>query len=152
MRFSPLTEKQAIEAKFKLLEKGLGNFEITKAEEKYNDRQQCDMLYIVLKCRDYHGKQGLIHEYLLSNQKFGWRIRELCECVGLMDEYEKGELTPQQLVGKTGPCDIGISKDKDGKYPDKNNIREFKKSEAVSAPKPVDARAEIDDLDDDIPF
>lgn len=68
------------------------------------------------------------------------------------ERYEAGQVDPEDLLGRTGKCVLGIEKgglkDDGTKYPDKNNIREFLKLDSeVKKAKPVD-----DELNDSIPF
>ena len=57
-----------------------------------------------------------------------------CEATGLSDRYQAGQVDTFDIEGKSGECVLGIKKGKDapdgGKYPDKNNIKEYIKPAA----------------------
>lgn len=143
MKFTPRTEEEV--KKFTLLEKGLGNFEVISATEEFSEKRQCDMLHLILKVWDVHGKQGLIHDYILNNEDFEWKLRHFCYSANLDTYYEKGDVKPEYCVGAAGKLDIGISKDKSGKYPDKNSVKDY-----IFEKPPESDKEEF--KDDDIPF
>lgn len=69
------------------------------------------------------------------------------------DRYEAGQVDPEDLLGRTGKCVLGIEKgglkDDGTRYADKNNIREFLKP---AAPIKKSIKASDPELNDSIPF
>lgn len=69
------------------------------------------------------------------------------------DRYEAGQVDPEDLLGRTGKCVLGIEKgglkDDGTRYADKNNIREFLKP---IAPIQKSIKASDSELNDEVPF
>lgn len=69
------------------------------------------------------------------------------------ERYEAGQVDPEDLLGRTGKCVLGIEKgslkDDGTRYADKNNIREFLKP---IAPIQKSIKASDPELNDDLPF
>lgn len=129
MRFTPKSEKEIAEAG--LWEKGNYPFEIVEAAEEVSKTGK-DM--IKMKVKLYNGdKTQIIFDYLLPDT-MEYKLRHLCEVACLLPEYETGNLEAYNLVGKTGNAKVGISVDKTGQYPNKNNINDY----LVDAPKSID--------------
>jgi hypothetical protein len=120
--FEPKNEEELIE----LLAIGNGTFEVLQASEevsKNNNR----MIKLILKVWDENGQQGQIFDYLILNEnKFSLRkIRHFCYSVGLENIYAKGKLDISDCENKSGNLMIGIQKDKNGQYPDKNFVNDY---------------------------
>lgn len=105
------------------------------------------------------GKMRLITAYILAEGKAAFQLRSAAEAFGVLDEYRAGTLTEDDLKGKSGYVKLGIQIDKDGVYPDKNVIADYKKTmpgtvkaEDIKKPKPQTKKQTEDDLSDNIPF
>jgi len=130
-----------------LLTVGIGSFEVSKAIAK-PDKNGKPMIKLILKVWDESGQEGIIFDYLMLNEhKFSLRkIRHFCYAIGIGNLYEDGKLNASDCEGKFGKLQIGIQKDKEGNYPDKNNVRDYiylQKSPNNDIPS---------DLNDDIPW
>jgi hypothetical protein len=149
MRFAPKTEKEIAEAN--LWPTGNYDFEIMEAEDTLS---KAGNEMMEMKVRLYSEDCGtqIVTDYLVDTPKAAFKIRHCANAVGLLAEYEKGELLAADLVRRTGKCKVVIRKDNSGQYPDKNQIADYLKSDtgrAVELPPKEKANAEIDD---EIPF
>jgi hypothetical protein len=121
MKFKPKTEKELAEAN--LWEKGDYAFEILEAEDA-QDKNGNDMLKLKVKVFKDSGASQNIFDYV-SGTWMEYKLRHLAEACGMLADYENGELNSYEFVGKTGFCKVGISKDKNGEYPDRNGINDY---------------------------
>lgn len=119
MRFTPKSEKEIKEAN--LWEKGEYDFEILEAEETTSNSGN-DMFKLKVKLFN-NEKSQQVFDYITSTMDY--KIRHLADATGLIEDYEQGELEAYKLVGKTGTAKVGISKDKTGQYPDRNQINDY---------------------------
>ncbi len=128
-----------------LLAIGIGDYEVIKSTAKISHIGNA-MIELVLKVWDSQGNQGNIFDYLILNgHNLSLRkIRHFCYSAGLESTYEEGKLNASQCLGKVGKLQIGIQKDKEEKYPDKNSVQDYiyiAKNDKNDAP-----------LNDDVPF
>jgi hypothetical protein len=111
------------------------------------------------------GKTNLIDVYFTSNPNFEFMLRHFMCSIGLEKIYEKGSVLPSQLIGKTGIARVGVKVDREGKYPDKNNVLDFfisgkedfdiggKKNDDLGFfDREADNSNPKNDINDDIPF
>lgn len=145
LQFEPKKEEELAT----LLELGVGSYEVLTATAK-NSKNNNPMIEMVLRVWDSIGNQGQIFDYLiLNNNNFSLKkIRHFCYSAGLEQAYEQGGLNAHQCIGKCGKLQIGIQKDKEKKYPDKNCVNDY-----IFVEKNEVSKDSIDEsLDDDIPF
>lgn len=145
MRFQPKTENEVAGAG--LFPKGTYDFEVAEAADKVSSKGN-DMTELVVRVFDKDGKNKKVFDWLVDTEGGAYKIRHFAEASGMLAEYEKGELMAEDMIGKTGRCEIIIQKDKTGAYPDKNAITDYLKGEPGAAPVSFDRK----DLDDEIPF
>jgi hypothetical protein len=161
MRFTPKTEKEIQEEG--LLPAGPYSFEIFKAEERQSKAGN-DMIYLKVGVFDDDGRIHYVDDYLMES--ISYKLRHAAEVCGLLDDYEQGQLNAGDFVNKTGQCKVGIEKDKNNQYPDKNRIVDYLRPVDAVPAKPIsahnkskadgyqaarEAQAPIE-LDDEIPF
>ncbi|CAK9249805.1 unnamed protein product [Sphagnum jensenii] len=95
----------------------------------------------------------------MAEGKAAFQLRSCAEAFGVLEQYKSGTLSEDDLKGRTGFVKLGVQVDKEGVYPDKNVIADFRKSMPgkVKAKdivvKKVNTKAETEqDLSDSIPF
>ncbi len=138
-----------LEKQQNLLTPGEADFEVLKATEKQS-KSGNDMIELNIKVFDKDGKQTNVFDYLLSSEKFAWKIHQFCDAINKPEWYaENAELTAEKLVGQAGKCKIVI--EKNDEYGDRVKIKNY------LVPKnpvgDVKSSAEFKDCDlDDIPF
>lgn len=145
MKVTPISEADANAAG--LWKRGLVDFEVTDAKEKLSKAGN-DMIELLVKVYNAEGKSRTLFDYLVSSEATAYKVRHFAAATGMLPQYEKGELRALDCVGKTGRCQMGIDKGKNG-YPDRNNISDY----AVKVGgEPLIASMSTEELDDDIPF
>lgn len=152
MRFQPKTEAEVNAAN--LLPGGEYLFEVSEAEEQ-KSKAGNDMVKLKLYVFDDEERRHVIFDYLVGTESAAYKLRHFAESIGLIAQYEHGEIRAEQMITRTGKCQVGIQKDKGGQYPDKNVIRDY----VIAAPAASVAKANgtrqaahAPDLDDNIPF
>jgi len=122
MLFTPKTEKEVSP----LFERGDYKFKVIDALEK-DDRNGNPMLQV--KMQVFHnvipGKTNIVDLWLTNNPNFEFLIRHFSYSIGLAESYEKGSLSPEQCIDRIGIVRLGISVDKNHKYPDRNKAVDF---------------------------
>ena len=119
MKFQPVTEQELSAAN--LLPEGEYDFEIIEAVEKLSKAGN-DMVH--LKLRVFVGDSTrIVDDYLTPLISF--KIRHLADALGMLDQYAKGELKPEDLEGKSGKLKLIIQKSKDPKYSDRNAVKDY---------------------------
>lgn len=152
MRFTAKTDKEIAEEK--LIPEGEYSFEISGAVDKQSKAGN-DMIELTVRVYKPDGNFFLLSDYLMEAMLY--KVSHCAQACGLHDRYMSGELAADEFIGKTGTLKIGIQKDKNGQYPDKNVVKDYvvpKDGDApVTIPKgKIDKLLSKDNLDDEIPF
>ena len=156
MKFQPKTEKEIAESG--LLPPGTYDFEISSAEEAVSSAGN-DMIKLTLHVYEDSGARRTLFDYLLG--ALPHKLRHAAEVCGLLNDYENGTLDAGDFEQKTGRIKVGIQKDKNGQYPDRNSVLDYimpnKDARSGSAPMPQprsrqNVRTPAGDIDDEIPF
>ena len=152
MKFTPKTEKELKEAM--LWPAGEYDFEVLESSPAVGSAQSKNpgLEYIKLKLRVFNqdGATKLVNAVL--HPKMEWAMRAFCYETGIENEYESGELSHSDCVGKTGKVQLKI-KQAEGDFPAKNEVgnwgakEEKKKLEAKPA-----ASKQPANNSDDVPF
>lgn len=145
MRVEPKTEQEVQE--MNLLPAGVYDFLISEAEDKQSQKGN-DMAVIKLKIDGDEGRTHTIVDYLVSIESMAYKLRHFAESVGLLEQYEKGDMPAEFMQGRTGKCKLVIQPAK-GEYRAKNTVADYIKSDGAAQPVANFDRA---DLDDEIPF
>jgi hypothetical protein len=150
MKFTPKSEEEISAAN--LLAGGDYDFEIAKAEEA-ESKAGNEMIALTLHIEGEEGRRHTVFDYLVGADSSMFKVRGFAESVGLLQEYNKGEMPADILPGRTGRCQIGID-DKNKAYAPKNVVRAYHKpaSSGNGAMPPKAAAATRPPIDDDIPF
>lgn len=153
MKFTPKSDKELAEER--IMPEGEYGFEISGGEDK-TSKAGNEMIQLTVRVFKDDGKFNLVTDYLMESMMY--KISHAAKACGLEDKYNLGQLTGEDFIGKTGMLKLGIQKDKEGQYPDKNVIKDYivpKEGEAAAVPKGSNKAAETkgrDDLEDSIPF
>src|ERR1700739_2856565 len=135
MRVEPKTETEVAAAG--LFAKGKYPFEVLEAAEGQSKAGN-DM--IEMKVAIYDGdKKRNVFDYLVSMDSMAYKIRHFADAVGMLKDYEAGNLDADKLIGCSGECLVDIDPEKNG-YPAKNVIKDYVKSSdkaGVSASAPA---------------
>lgn len=152
MRFQPKSEEECAAAG--LLPKGTYLFEVAEASETIAKSSGNDMIALRLECHGDDDQKRSVFDYLVASDGSAPKIRQFAVSVGMLDQYERGELKAEDMIGRTGTAKIYIKQDKSGQYPDKNAVGEYVKPQAKGngSAAPMTKPATKDLVDDEIPF
>ena len=152
MRFTPKSEKEL--ASDGLWPAGTYDFEVIESDEATSASGN-DMVKLKIFVFNDEGAKRTVFDYLVGTESAQFKVRGFAAAVGLLEEYESGEMDAVEMQGRTGKCKLTIQKDKSGAYPDKNGIASYV-AEPVTVgsveKKTVRAKTKPADLDDEIPF
>ena len=155
----PMTEDELtkeIEDARPILPDGVYDFEVIKAEEQIS-KSGNPMAKVQLRIWDADGVVRFVTDYLVfSDNAFCIRkIRHFCASVGLLAEFNKGEI-PQELDMRSGKVLIGLdelrAKPEGGFYSRKNKVVDYVAAEEGSIPAKAPMPVHNDFDDKDIPF
>ena len=120
MNTQPKSEAEL--AAYKIWKKGEYAFEITEATQK---TASTGKIMIEMKVRVFDGDGGekTITERLLAETPL--KLAHAAQACGIHDKYLAGEIADADFIGKTGRLFLGIEKDKQHKFPDKNVVTDY---------------------------
>lgn len=120
MKYKPKSEEQI--AKERLIPDGIYDFEILEANDGCSKSGK-DM--ITLKMRVYlpSGNSISLTDWLVATEEMSWKIRKFAESIGMLAEYETGELIADDMPGRSGKVQI-TSKD-DPEYGPQNRVKGY---------------------------
>src|SRR5688572_8987205 len=99
MRFEPKSEDEIAAAN--LLADGDYIFEVADAKEE-TSKAGNDMVKLKLNVVGEEDRMHVIFDYLVSSEGAAFKLRHFAESVGLLPEYERGEITADQMIGCNG--------------------------------------------------
>jgi hypothetical protein len=163
MRFQPKTEQDV--AGGGVWPAGEVDFEILEAAETVSKTDN-DMIKLRVRVYNAEGRSKTIFDYLVATEGGAYKVRHFAEAVGMLANYERGELYADDLPGKAGRCKLSIRKSPE--YGDQNQIQDYVKPSAlrqaaaeqparrplepVGAGGPSWTAPKAGDLDDELPF
>ena len=154
MRFKSMSAEEAREANaFEPWPDGEYDFIIDAAADTLS-RAGDDMLKLTLHVFNRAGAKRTVFDYILGTDSWQWKLRHLSEAIGMVADYERGELIPHKLVGKPGRVKLRTNPAKDG-YPASNGVADYLVPAGASRAEPTSrqkamAGGNVDD--DEIPF
>lgn len=147
MRFEPKTEEELNAGN--LMANGEYDFEVADAEEQTSKKSGNDMIKLKLNFDGDEGRRHVVFDYLVGSEASLYKVRGFAEAVGLLPQYESGELQAVMMNGRTGRAKVEIDH-KDKAYPAKNVIRNYIKPKNGAAPATKGNHHAV--VDDEIPF
>lgn len=182
MRFQPKTNEQLQQEErdnSQLLPKGDYDFEIDTEPADATDEVSKvkrdpegniigggnDMIHLKLRVFTGVGSAWkFVDDYILESM--GWKFKHAHEAVGLLENYEAGNISADDFKGKCGKVTLYIQKGKpknDGSgevYPDRNSVKDYVVDKSARTNKATAAfvasqgatRGGTDVLDDEVPF
>ncbi len=92
-----MNEEEAEKARYKLLDEGTykGVIEAVIAKPSSNGNP---MLVVDLRIWSEGGEPKVITDWITLIPSMAWKLRHLCESVGLLKEYEEKKLDPEMLL------------------------------------------------------
>lgn len=151
--FKPLSEEEI--NSLSLVEPGIYNFEVIKAEHK-TSKAGNPMIELQLKFWDTVGKEHIIFDYLVSMPSMMYKIRNFCKSINIMPRYEQGTIDVNDCLNKQGKAEIfikiGEAKFDGTRYSDKNAVRDYCTADTVTSAPSAPATQKQIDMEEDIPF
>ena len=144
MRVDPKTEQEVEEGG--LLPAGEYDFEVADAEDTRSKKGN-DMIVLALAIEDGDGRRHKVTDYLLDAVPY--KVRHFASAVGMLKEYEAGNIPAHLLKGRTGKCRLRIDPAKDG-FRAKNSVQDYVKESGGAAPAVKAPASGL--IDDEIPF
>jgi hypothetical protein len=147
MKFAPKSKEQLAEEG--LLPKGNYPFEVVGADDTKSKNTGADMIALNLRVFGPDGRSVFVKDWLL--EAMGAKLRQFCDHVGVIDQYEAGTLCAADCEGKTGYVTLKIKKSDD--FDPQNSVASYgqpKQKAEASAPAPKGEST--DTASDDIPF
>jgi len=131
------------------INEGPVDYRVHNALEKVS-KSGNEMIKLILKVRDEAGNTDYVHDYLVSNNKAKWKIKQFCDSNKL--DFENGVLDPNDCIGQRGTCDV--------KYEHYNGydnlkVKQYHKVNQKQSNQAQQAKTQTQqkpDFDDDVPF
>lgn len=139
MKFNPMSAEEIATAG--LLTPGIYPFEFMDAMDTFSTAGN-EMIKVKLRVFG-PGGEAHVYDYLMGEGKSAYKLRHCCEVVGLLSDYEKGNLVAQQLLDRTGYVKLGVEDGKNGYLP-QNKVKDYVKAPAdqpqtQTQPRPMSA-------------
>lgn len=159
MRVTPITAEQADEQSVgDPWPAGDYDFKVHEASEGTSSAGN-EQIKLTLHVFNRQGQQRIVFDYLSSLPKSQWKVRHFADTVGMVRQYETGDMPVRDMVGRPGRCKLRI-KPADGQYSAQNAVADYLGAKQAEtgiawgpARQPVRAAApQKRDLDDEIPF
>jgi hypothetical protein len=152
MRFQPKQEHELRD----VLPKGIYTAEVFDAQDT-KSKAGNDMIKLNLRVYHNDGKV-LLNDYLIED--LAYKIRHFCVAAGILDVYERGELSAADCKNHTIQVRLTVKKSEE--YGDQNNIADYvvpkdgnsAKDESLKGPSAAQQQASRDAAaeNDDLPF
>lgn len=161
MKFNPMSEQDArIASAPPVLPNGDYDCQVTCAIEKNSASSGMGMFEIEIKVFTGDAKTRMVRDYVMTEGKAAWRLRECCEGLGILDRYDAGDVSEHDFADRTGRVRLSTEPATEA-YPAKNRVKRYlAPTTHQNAPARQSARntqrqtasAGGGDIDDDIPF
>lgn len=159
MRVTPITSEQADEQSVgDPWPPGEYDFTVSEAVEGTSQASGNEQIKLTLHVFNRQGQQRTVFDYLSSAPKSQWKIRHFAETVGMVRQYETGEMPVHEMLGRPGRCKLRV-KPADGQYSAQNAVNDYVKNygaEQTIKTRPESSadrkKAPVRDFDDEIPF
>lgn len=120
MNFAPKTEKEVQESG--LVPIAEYDFDVLDAEDTISKKSGNPMIKINIGLYIDGQVKNRVFDYLLPAMEA--KLRHFCDTVGLLSQYEAGQLEAADCVGRSGRAKIGIDPAKDS-FPAKNVVKDY---------------------------
>lgn len=150
LSFQPKSEKEIREAQ--LAPDGDYDFEVLKSEDA-TSKSGNPMIRLKLGIYNGDAMRWHVSDYLVAAMEA--KLRHFADTTGLLARYESGQMSAQDCTGRAGRCRLAVEEDKEGKYPDKNTVKDYivRPAKPLPGPKPAETPAVAAAADeDDVPF
>ena len=143
MKFKPQTEEEASASTRKVLPAGIYDAEVLLAEET-RSKAGNDMLKLKLGVFRPNGGQDWVYDYITDTS---YRLGQLMSACGLSEQYQNGEVHPDEIEGKSFKVTLKIDPAR-GDFSERNSVGRY----GTSTPKPPAPSPASTEADDDFDF
>jgi hypothetical protein len=143
MKFRPQTEEEAASAERRPLPAGIYDAEVLEVVET-RSKAGNDMLKIKLGVFRPQGGHDWVYDYITDTS---YRLGQLMSACGLSEQYQKGEVHPDELEGKSFKVTLKIDPAR-GEYSARNSVGRY----GTETPKPAAPSPASTEADDDFDF
>jgi len=144
MKFKPQTAEESASAERRPLRAGIYDAEVLEVEET-RSKAGNDMLKLKLGVFRPQGGQDWVYDYITDTS---YRLGQLMSACGLSEQYQKGEVHPDEFEGKCFKVTLKIDPAR-GEYSERNSVGRY----GLATPKPAAPNKEADEEEgDEIPF
>lgn len=157
MRVDPITAEEANEQSVgDPWPAGTYDFTVKEAEEGISAAGN-EQIKLTLLVYNRQGQQRTVSDYLPASKKAQWKVRHFAESVGMVRQYDSGELPTREMQGRPGRCKLGVE-EATGTYAAKNKVLDYVAASGLAGevntapPARSKIKTPAGDLDDDIPF
>ena len=150
LRYEKLTAEQDIMRG--VLEKGEYPFSVKSCKQGITKSGDYNMLTVELILLDSKGSQHPLKDWILLDCKdMAWKFRHFCATIGMLENYDAGDIDPFDIPGKNGVAKVSVEEyEDDGEIKKSNKIKDYvKPGEAKGNTSPDKMN---DFVDDDIPL
>lgn len=145
MKFTPISEADAAAAG--LWPDKIYDFEVVEAADETSVAGN-PMIKLNVAIFNDEGKHRKVFDFLVASEKTQYKVRHFASATGLLPIYEKGEMCSDDVMHKTGRCQVRIEPAAKG-YPAKNTIADYV---PIVPGAPLIASMDTKELDEEIPF
>jgi len=125
MKHKPFTPEEL--EKIILLPEGIYKFKVIESSDEISKSSGKEMIKLKLLVDDGKNEPRFVFDYLL--EALIYKLYHFAKATGLMEQYEKGEITANDCLGKTGTVEISVQAGSDkptgGTYPAKNIVKDY---------------------------
>jgi hypothetical protein len=143
MKFKPQTEEEAASAERRPLPAGTYDAEVLEVVET-RSKAGNDMLKIKLGVFRPQGGHDWIYDYITDTS---YRLGQLMSACGLSEQYQKGEVHPDELEGKSFKVTLKIDPAR-GDFSERNSVGRY----GTATPKPAAPSPASTEAEDDFDF
>ncbi len=143
--YEVLSEEQAMNERFQLLPPGEYDAVVEASVDKVSANSGNPMMDITLSVYDEQGKPHSVRDFLVFTKAMMWKVVHFAQSSGLSHQYSNGQLCSNIAQGKNVRVKIGVEEGRiipedklqgklvGSKYPDKNKVEDYIKSERTPA-------------------
>lgn len=158
MRVNPISaeEAEATGGSFEPWPDGVYDFVVAEAIDDISKAGN-EQIKLTLHVFNRAGTHRIVYDYLPSSDAAQWKVRNFADAMGLLRQYDSGNLNPHDMMGKPGRLNLRTQA-AGGGFGAQNKVGSYivaKKAATELAEPSRAARAKapaIRDLDDEIPF
>lgn len=162
--YEVLTEEEALKERFNILPDGDYDAVVIAAENRLSSNSGNPMIDITLQVFDENGSSQDVRDFIVFTKKMMWKVIHFATSANLMEAYQDQKLSAEVVIGSRVTVKIktesgGLIPDyklkgklPGARYPDKNKVDDYIKTEGEKRELKPNKLQENEILDKDVPF